>query len=338
MDSNNKFIGFGTLSMVDAGTFCYNRTKFYSILDTIVRECPNAPIDGGRAYYDCEKAIGEYPDRSKLKIIAKVGIDFGQKNPHINDPLIIKQQLQESLDNMKVDSVHIMMLHRIDFRLPMDTISALYGELIQFKEEGKATYIGVSETNAEILAHLAPHIDFVEISYSPFTRRADNNGVMSICQKHDIKLIAYTSALRGFLNKDILQFYDNNGVLLPPYTDLLVTELKKKLFDTLHINEMEQTVGFYRDEFVKNNMQIVAKFILLALSLNMTPVALSLSYNASYGIISIPGTSKAERVIENIKTCRLLSSSVIHQINDITSQFKGNPNPQMAGFYDEELD
>lgn len=293
-------------------------------------------LDTARAYGDGESNIGrffqQHPEmREHFLICTKVGITFDPDCPYVSDPSLIRDQCDESLDRLNLDQVDVILLHRIDPNLSLEDASLLYNELIKFQQEGKARFIGVSECRADLLDFLAQKhgVKYFECAYSPFSRRAEFNGITDVVKKHAIQLVAYSSILRGFLNPVLLD--------LPDIEQLPVTELRERIFELLNLSEFEQSVGYYDLDKIRRNLNCVTDFISLANKLGMSPVDLSLAYVVTKGFIPIPGSMNPSRAVSNVATSQLLDQETMKLIDSITEGFSGNPNPALLDFLDDKV-
>jgi pyridoxine 4-dehydrogenase len=91
-----------------------------------------------------------YPDG--LVIATKAGLTRTGPGvwPPVGRPAYLKQQVELSLRNLKVDRIDLIQLHRIDREVPLADQLGAFAEL---KEQGKVRHIGVSEVSvAELQA------------------------------------------------------------------------------------------------------------------------------------------------------------------------------------------
>lgn len=305
----------------------------------LLSELPHPVIlNTARVYGDSEELIGKFLKEystSKFQIITKVGINFDPEHPFINDPIQLTKDIEECFTRLGVTKLYGLMLHRIDPTLSEEKISEIYQVLVDYKQAGKVSMIGVSEPKLKILEYLVSKykVDCIEVACSPFNKLHPK--INDIVNNNGIQIFAYTSALRGFLNVNVMKYWDDErGFLKDDFNNMLPTELKQDLIKTLRLSNEEATVGFYNLDVLKVNLKVVCKFVTLANKLNISPVILSLSYLASKGIICIPGTTKPERAKYNIEMCRFLDAEIMDMIDSITSDFSGSPNPACLSFLD----
>ncbi|WP_300661842.1 aldo/keto reductase [Fluviicola sp.] len=315
------------------------------VLETILKALSNRAkdsngkkifLDTARAYGDGESNIGSFfqrhPEmRKHFFVCTKVGITFDPACPYVSDPVVIRDQCDESLSRLNIDEADVIMLHRVDPGLSPEAASLLYGELVNFQRAGKTRFIGVSECRADLLDFLAHEhgVQYVECAYSPFSRRAEFNGITTIVRKHAIQLVAYSSILRGFLNPVLSEISNTD--------QLSVAELRERIFSVLHLNEFEQSVGYYDPDKIRRNLSCVTGFMSLAKKLGMSPVDLSLAYVVTKGFIPIPGSMNPNRAVSNVAIPQLLDQVTMELIDSITEGFSGNPNPALLDFLDDKV-
>ncbi len=94
------------------------------------------------------EAAFPYPDG--LVIATKAGLTRTGPGewPPVGRPAYLKQQVELSLRNLKVDRIDLIQLHRIDSEVPLADQLGAFAEL---KEQGKVRHIGVSEVSVEEL-------------------------------------------------------------------------------------------------------------------------------------------------------------------------------------------
>jgi pyridoxine 4-dehydrogenase len=94
------------------------------------------------------EAAFPYPDG--LVIATKAGLTRTGPNvwPPVGRPAYLKQQVELSLRNLKVDRIDLIQLHRIDPEVPL---ADQLGAFVELRAEGKVRHIGVSEVSVDEL-------------------------------------------------------------------------------------------------------------------------------------------------------------------------------------------
>src|SRR3954447_10017920 len=95
-----------------------------------------------------ERLIAEapHPYPADLVIATKAGLERpgpGQWVPN-GDPAYLKSECEGSLKRLKLDCIPLFQLHRIDPKVPAEES---LGALVELREEGKITLIGLSEVS-----------------------------------------------------------------------------------------------------------------------------------------------------------------------------------------------
>lgn len=117
-------------------------------------------------------------------------------------PDYVKKAIERSLRNLGTDHIDLYYLHRPDPEVPIEETVGAMGELVK---EGKVSYIGISEVNAEQIrrAHGTFPLTAVQNEYSLFERAAEEDGVYETTRELGIGLVAYSPLGRGFLTGQI---------------------------------------------------------------------------------------------------------------------------------------
>jgi len=181
-----------------------------------------ADIYGG---YTCEAMLGEILEpkfkadptlRSKLQIITKTSIclvneKIGHKVHHYNSSEEhILASVTRSLENMKIDYIDILLLHRADFLMNPDEVARAFNIL---HKSGKVLYFGVSNYSPSQFDLLQSRLDFPlvtnQVELSPVYMKPIEDGTLDQCTKLRICPMAW-SIVRGVL---IEQVRVNTGII-----------------------------------------------------------------------------------------------------------------------------
>ena len=323
-------IGLGTLQAALKG----NLTELLQVgLEWCVKYNRKILIDTAQEYAQSENIIGKFMKKhvkanEYFCIITKGGISFDRENPYhsLSD---LNVDIKTSIDKLNVRQVHCYMIHRLN---PNITKEDLIKQLSYNREYFQT--IGFSEVTLWDLKELyrlsniyGLKLEYVEYAVSPFIKRIEHLGIADFCRIHNIKIISYTSTLRGLLNRKILE--------MESYMNYPTNMFKQMLFEKLNINPFEQTVGIYDDRYIKDNCNIVINFIKISMLYNIDPNTLSLLYNRFKGYISIPGTTDIIHMLNNLNSIFIpISPDIINLIDITCNNFKGNPNPSILHYLD----
>ncbi len=106
------------------------------------------------------EALHPYPEN--LVIATKAGLvrtGPGEWHP-VGRPAYLKQQVELSLRNLKLDRIDLIQLHRIDPEVPL---ADQLGAFVELQEQGKVRHIGVSEVSVEQLKAARAITDVVSV-------------------------------------------------------------------------------------------------------------------------------------------------------------------------------
>ena len=145
-----------------------------------------------------EELIAEalYPYPARLVIATKGGfLRTGPNQWQVNaHPDHLKKALEGSLARLKVDSIDLYQLHRIDPTVPFQkTLEFLQG----VQEEGLVKHIGLSEVNVKEIEKAEEYIDVVSVQnkYSQDFRKWES--VLEYCQQTDKAFIPWNPMNAG---------------------------------------------------------------------------------------------------------------------------------------------
>lgn len=188
---------------------------------------------------------------------------------------------EASLSRLGLSCIDLYYCHRLDGRTPIEeTIMAM----VQLKNEGKIKYLGLSECSAESLrrAYKIHPITAVQTEYSPFSLEIESTQykLLETCRELGVALVAYSPLGRGMMS----------GTLRSP-DDLEDDDFRKIL------------PRFSRENFPKN-LQLVDRVSELAEEKKVQPSQLTLAWLLAQGpdVFPIPGTTKMERLKENVES------------------------------------
>ncbi|CAG7930787.1 unnamed protein product [Penicillium olsonii] len=186
---------------------------------------------------------------------------------------------EASLRRLGLSYIDLYYCHRLDGKTPVEeTVKAM----IQLKDAGKIKYLGLSECSAASLrrAHSIHPISAVQMEYSPFSLEIESSDykLLETCRDLGIALVAYSPLGRGMMSgalRSVADFEDD--------------DFRKKL------------PRFSAENFPKN-LQLVDSISELAASKGIHSSQLTLAWLLAQGsdIFPIPGTTKVERLKENV--------------------------------------
>jgi aryl-alcohol dehydrogenase-like predicted oxidoreductase len=195
-----------------------------------------------------------------------------------SSPDNIRAAVEGSLRRLDSDHIDLYYQHRLDRQTPIeDTVGAL-AELVT---QGKIRHIGLSEAGVDTIrrAHAVHPITAVQSEYSLWTRDPEP-AVLPLLRELGIGFVPYAPLGRGFLTGKLRSIAD-----LDP-TDA-------RLDNPRFIGE-----NFQR------NLQIADEVERIAAQVGATPAQAALAWLLAKGddIAPIPGTTRVERLEENVAT------------------------------------
>jgi aryl-alcohol dehydrogenase-like predicted oxidoreductase len=230
-----------------------------------------------------EELLGEAlaPVRDQVVIATKFGFQFDSTNdPHptgLNSrPEYIRETVEASLKRLRVDSIDLLYQHRVDPEVPIEDVVGAVKGMIQ---QGKVKHFGLSEAGAQTIrrAHAVHPVTALQSEYSLWWKRPEEE-ILPTLEELGIGLVPYSPLGKGFLAGTVTedtQFdkEDNRGSF-PRFTPE-ARKANRALVDVI--------------ESVAAKKNASAAQIALAWLLAQRP-----------WIVPIPGTTKLERVEENI--------------------------------------
>jgi len=242
--------------------------------------------DSADVYADSEDLLGKWfaanPDKRKSIFLAT---KFGNRRnaegkPEINSTAeYCKEACAKSLKRLGLPFVDLYYCHRLDSKTPIEQTVRAMAEL---KQEGKIKYLGLSECSSESLrrAHKVHPISAVQIEYSPWALDIESPQInlLNTCRELGVAVVAYSPIGRGVLSGTIRSRKD------------------------LAEGDFRLMSPRFSEENFPNNLKIVDTIGALAKEHGVTATQLTLAWLLAQGddIIPIPGTTKIERLEENL--------------------------------------
>lgn len=230
-----------------------------------------------------EQLLGEFLRKHKVReqvfIASKCGINcFDGKSGVDNSPAHIASYMEGTIQRLGF-TPDLYYLHRIDPNTPLEqSIPALD----KLRQTGKTKYIGLSECSAGTLrkANSIARIDAVQAEYSAFETLHETDGLIDTARELDIAYVAYSPLGHGWL----------------------VDDFKYASPDDFAPDDFRRTVPKFQGENFFKNKAIVVKIQELAKKKGCTTPQVALAWVARQGFIAIPGTTRAERLVENFSS------------------------------------
>lgn len=269
-------------------------------------------VDRGITFFDTAQVYGPFtneelvgealaPFRNKVIIATKFGFNFrnGESTGLNSKPENIRQSVESSLKRLKTDVIDLLYQHRVDPNVPIEEVAGTVKDLIK---EGKVKYFGLSEASAKNIrkAHAVEPVSALQSEYSLWWREPETK-TMSTLEELGIGLVPYSPLGKGFLTGKI--------------------DVNTK-FDS---KDFRNTVPRFSPENITANKKLVDLIESIAKRKNSTPAQISLGWLLAQKpwIVPIPGTTKIQRLEENIKAVDVeLSHNDLIEIDSAASLIK----------------
>ena len=260
-----------------------------------------------------EKTIGVFnKDRKdKVFVITKMG---RRLNPHVADAYNeenLRRFVDESRKNMQVDALDMILLHcpptEVFYRPEVFKI------LDTLKKENKIKHYGVSVEKIEegLKAMTFPGVDAIEIIFNMFRLRPMEL-FFEEAKKHDVGVIVRVPLASGLLTGK----YDEKTMFNP--NDHRTFNREGKAFDK---GETFSGVDYQK------GLTAVSKLKELFKTDDLAPIALRFCLMFDAVSTVIPGASRPEQIVENVKASQLppLTDEEMKKVFDIYETYIKDP-------------
>lgn len=195
------------------GLGCMGMSEFYGPRnDEESIETIHRALDEGMTLLDTADMYGPHVNeelvgrairdrRDGVVLATKFGIVRDPADPSVRgvngSPEYVRQACEGSLGRLKVDTIDLYYLHRVDPDTPIEETVGAMGRLV---EEGKVRFIGLSEASPETLrrANGTFPLSALQTEYSLWSRDPEDK-ILPTCRELGIGFVAYSPLGRGFL-------------------------------------------------------------------------------------------------------------------------------------------
>lgn len=221
-------------------------------------------------------------------------------------PEHIKAVVEGSLKRLRVDVIDLYYQHRVDPNVPIEDVAGAVKDLIQ---QGKVKHFGLSEAGAKTIrrAHAVQPVTALQSEYSLWFRRPEEE-ILPTLEELGIGFVPYSPLGKGFL------------------TGKISSDTKFESTD------FRSTLPRFRPENIDANQAMVALLSRIATAKNAAPGQIALAWLLAKKpwIVPIPGTTKLQRLEENIGAAEIeLAGDEVAEIeraaSDITVQGERYP-------------
>jgi aryl-alcohol dehydrogenase-like predicted oxidoreductase len=303
-------IGLGCMGM----SFGYGPAADKQEMSSLIR----AAVERGVTFFDTAEVYGPFvneelvgealgPFREQVVIATKFGFNL-EAFPGLNSrPEQIKQVAEASLKRLKTDVIDLFFQHRVDPDVPIEDVAGTVKDLIQ---EGKVTHFGLSEAGAQTIrrAHAVQPVAALQSEYSLWTRGPEAE-VLPALEELGIGFVPYSPLGRGFLTGKIDEH------------------------TTFDSSDFRNTLPRFSPEARKANQALVDLLGTIGKGKNATPAQIALAWLLAQKpwIVPIPGTTKLNRLVENIGAAAIeLTSDDLREIDSASAEIpvQGDRYPQ----------
>jgi aryl-alcohol dehydrogenase-like predicted oxidoreductase len=274
-------IGLGCMSM----SYGYGPAGDKQEMIAVIR----AAVARGVTFFDTAEVYGPFineelvgealaPFRGQVAIATKFGFRLvdGKQAGMDSRPEHIREVAEASLKRLKVEAIDLFYQHRVDPGVPIEDVAGAVKQLIQ---AGKVRHFGLSEAGARTIrrAHAVQPVTALQSEYSLWWREPETD-VLPTLEELGIGFVPFSPLGRGFLTGKI----DENTS-----------------FDSA---DFRNNLPRFTPEARKANKALVDLLGSLAARKHVTPAQLALAWILARKpwIVPIPGTTKLQRLEENI--------------------------------------
>jgi aryl-alcohol dehydrogenase-like predicted oxidoreductase len=300
-------IGLGCMGM----SFSYGPPPDRKEMISLLR----AAVERGVTFFDTaevygpftnEKLIGEAlaPFRGQVVIATKFGfkLDPNGGGPWIgldSRPGHIKEVAEASLKRLKIDTIDLFYQHRVDPNVPIEEVAGAVKELVQ---QGKVRHFGLSEAGVNTIrrAHAVQPVTALQSEYSLWTRTPGTE-IIPTLEELGIGFVPYSPLGKGFLTGKITES------------------------TTFHDTDFRKGLPRFTPQARKANQKLVDLLGEIATHKKATPAQITLAWLLAQKpwIVPIPGTTKLNRLVENIGAASVeLTDDDLRSINKAASAIK----------------
>jgi len=297
-------LGFGCMGI----SFGYGQPMSREAGIAIIREA----VDRGVTFFDTAEAYGPYaneelvgealgPVRDQIVIATKFGFKFenGKQAGLDSRPSHIREVADASLKRLATDRIDLLYQHRVDPEVPIEDVAGTVKDLIR---EGKVRHFGLSEAGVNTIrrAHAVQPVAALQSEYSLWFREPE---------------------------REVLPLLGELGIGFVPFSPLGKGFLTGKIDETTRFDatDFRNVVPRFSEEHRKANLTFVEWLKAFAARKHATPAQIALAWLLAQRpwIVPIPGTTKRERLEENLGALEIeLTSGELRELDDASGRIE----------------
>ena len=299
-------IGLGCMGM----SFGYGPPKDKQDMISLL----HAAVERGVTFFDTAEVYGPFtneelvgeglaPFRERVVIATKFGFKLDARSGRSvgvdSRPEHVKEVAEASLKRLRTDVIDLFYQHRVDPEVPIEDVAGAVKELIH---EGKVKHFGLSEPGVQTIrsAHAVQPVTAVQNEYSLWWRKSEHE-VLPVLEELGIGFVPYSPLGRGFLTGKMNE---------------------NTTFDS---TDFRNTLPRFTPEARKANQALVDLLGEIAKRKKATPAQIALAWLLAQKpwIVPIPGTTKLQRLEENIGAVEIeLTRDGLRDIESVASQIE----------------
>ena len=283
-------LGLGCMGM----SYAYGTAPDKDAMVALLR----AAIERGVTFFDTAEVYGPFaneellgealaPVRESVVIATKFGfrIEDGQQNGVNSHPDHIRAVAEASLKRLRTEVIDLFYQHRVDPDVPIEDVAGTVGDLIR---EGKVRHFGLSEAAPATIrrAHAVQPVTALQSEYSLWWREPEKE-ILPTLEELGIGFVPYSPLGRGFL------------------TGAIGKDTK------FEASDFRNNLPRFGAEARASNQKLVDLIAAVAKRKLATPAQIALAWLLAQKdwIVPIPGTTKLNRLEENIHAASIILSA-----------------------------
>ena len=309
-------IGLGCMGMSSG----YGEKKDKKEMINLIHEA----VDLGINFFDTAEVYGPFENeeilgealkdyKDKVVIATKFGLEAGAKILTPNSkPEAIKKSIEGSLKRLKLDTIDLYYLHRVDPNTPIEEVASTINDLMK---EGKVKHWGLSEAGVETIkkAQEVCPLTAIQSEYSMMWRFPEKD-IIPLLEELKIGFVPFAPLGKGFLTGSLSKD----------------TEFKE--------GDFRKVIPRFSKENMTANYDLVNLIGKIAEDKNVKSSQIALAWVLAQKsfIVPIPGTTKSERLKDNSKAADIkLTDNEIADINYAISKMNIVGERYPEGFADK---
>jgi aryl-alcohol dehydrogenase-like predicted oxidoreductase len=270
-----------------------------------------AAVERGVTFFDTAEAYGPFtneelvgealaPLRDQVVIATKFGFRLDQDGEQIgvdSRPEHIRQVAEASLKRLRIETIDLLYQHRVDPEVPIEDVAGTVQALMR---EGKVKRFGLSEAGVQTIrrAHAVQPVTALQSEYSLWWRQPEAE-VLPVLRELGIGLVPFSPLGRGYLTGAI----DETTTFDP--------------------SDFRNGLPRFTPENRKANRTVTDLLREIAQRKRATPAQIALAWLLAQQpwIVPIPGTTKLERLEENLSASAVeLTPGDLREIEHVAAQ------------------